>query len=269
VISPYATGATIKDTVNEALVFAIRDGRDTISWPDVLKAKHHKTHGVPDDWEYIDRERHAVAIHEACHAIAFYRLDRRVAIDVATIERRGGTGGFVSGIPLEDRFGTWKSEREVDIMVSLASLAGERMFFDGDNSNGVGGDLAHATTVAMEMEAFSGMGETIASHRVTKAMDAQQAGQTVETGTDRQWLETAFGERVEARLRELMQQVATLLEENRMLILALAHAMEAQKTVSGDDVRAIIEGTQGPIIDGRATTTPCSRRDSRSTTRPR
>jgi aspartate carbamoyltransferase regulatory subunit len=26
VISPYATGATIKDTVNEALVFAIRDG---------------------------------------------------------------------------------------------------------------------------------------------------------------------------------------------------------------------------------------------------
>ena len=70
-------------------------------------------------------------------------------------------------------------------MVSLASLAGERMFFDGDNSNGVGGDLQHATTVAMEMEAFSGMGQTIASHRVTKAMDAQQAGQTVETGTDR------------------------------------------------------------------------------------
>ena len=27
-ISPYATGATIKDTVNEALVIAIRDGRD-------------------------------------------------------------------------------------------------------------------------------------------------------------------------------------------------------------------------------------------------
>ena len=42
-----------------------------------------------------------------------------------------------------------------------------------------------------------------------------------------------------------------LLDENRILVLALAHAMEAHKTVSGDDVAAIIEGTMGPIIDGR------------------
>jgi len=251
VISPYATGATIKDTVNEALVFAIRDGRDTITWPDVLKAKHHKTHGVPDDWEYIERERHSVAIHEACHAITFYRLDRSVAIDVATIERRGDTGGFVSPTPLEDRFNTWKSEREVDIMVSLSSLAGERMFFEGDSSNGVAGDLRQATSVAMEMEAFVGMGQTIASHLVTKARLAQQAGQSVETGTDRMWLETAIGERVETRLQRLLDQVTALLDENRILVLALAHAMEAHKTVSGDDVAAIIEGHQGPIVDGR------------------
>ena len=29
-MSPYATGATIKDIVNEALIVAIRDGRDTV-----------------------------------------------------------------------------------------------------------------------------------------------------------------------------------------------------------------------------------------------
>ena len=74
-ISPYATGATIKDIVNESLVVAIRDGRDTVTWPDVLEAKHLKEHGIPDDFEYIERERHAIAIHEACHAVAFYRLD--------------------------------------------------------------------------------------------------------------------------------------------------------------------------------------------------
>src|SRR5438128_3505711 len=168
VISPYATGATIKDTVNEALVFAIRDGRDTITWPDVLKAKHHKEHGVPDDVEYIERERHAVAIHEACHAVAFYRLDNTVTIDVATIERRGDVGGFVAPIPLEDQFFTWKSAREIDIMISLASLAGERMFFEGDSSGGVFGDLRQATTVALQMEAYTGQGATIASHIVTK-----------------------------------------------------------------------------------------------------
>ena len=32
-ITPYATGATIKDLVNESLIIAIRDGRDVITWP--------------------------------------------------------------------------------------------------------------------------------------------------------------------------------------------------------------------------------------------
>ena len=68
-ISPYATGAIIKDIVNEALIIAIRDGRDTITWADMLKAKHLKTHGMPDDWTYGDLERHQVAVHEACHAV--------------------------------------------------------------------------------------------------------------------------------------------------------------------------------------------------------
>src|SRR6202012_1367362 len=34
-ITPYATGATIKDMVNEALIIAIRDGRDVITYQDV------------------------------------------------------------------------------------------------------------------------------------------------------------------------------------------------------------------------------------------
>ena len=45
-MSPYATGATIKDMVNEALISAIRDGRETVTWPDMLKAKHQKEHGL-------------------------------------------------------------------------------------------------------------------------------------------------------------------------------------------------------------------------------
>src|SRR4029453_16096356 len=68
-ITPYATGATIKDTVNEALIMAIRDGRDVITWKDVTRAKQLKELGPPEDVEYIERERHAIAVHEASHAI--------------------------------------------------------------------------------------------------------------------------------------------------------------------------------------------------------
>jgi hypothetical protein len=251
VISPYATGASIKSMVNAALINAIRDGRDTITWPDMLAAKHLEQHGLADDFEYIERERHAVAIHEACHAIAFVRLSRGITIDVATIERRGDVGGFVAPIPIEDQMFTWKSEREHDIMVSLASLAGERMFFEGDSSVGVGGDLRSATTIAMQMEGFSGMGASVASHMVTKVGGRQQ-GDSVETGTDRMWLDSEFGHRVETRLEQLLEQVRTLLERDRVWVLALAHALELYKTVPGEDVLAILDGRPGPTIDGRA-----------------
>src|SRR5207302_8331861 len=54
-ITPYATGASIKDLVNEALINAIRAGREVITWEDVLKAKQLKDLGPPEDVEYIER----------------------------------------------------------------------------------------------------------------------------------------------------------------------------------------------------------------------
>lgn len=170
-------------------------------------------------------------------------------IDMATIERRGDVGGFVSSIPPEDQFVGWKSEKEADVMVFLASLAGERMFFDGDNSEGVGGDLRGATFLVMRMEGFAGMGATIGSRGITVAA-MTGASMSVEDGTDRALLDGEFGQRVEAKLAELYDRTWRLLAENRREVLAVAHALETYKTVSGDDVAAIIDGVQGPLVDG-------------------
>jgi ATP-dependent Zn protease len=249
VISPYATGAIIKDIVNEALIIAMRDGRDTITWADMLKAKHIKTHGIPDDWTYGDLERHQVAVHEACHAVAMYRLQKRSTIDVATIERRGGTGGFVAPMPLEERFTEWRSGFEINVKTFLASLAGERMLFEGDNSAGVGGDLYSATRIVMETQAYWGMGPSVASHAVTKAQRGGVSSRP-EDGTDRNLLETSFGLQIEARLRELLAETQEMLEDNRRFVLAIAHALETHKTITGDDIDAIFRGTTGPTLDG-------------------
>jgi ATP-dependent Zn protease len=112
--------------------------------------------GPPEDVEYIERERHAVAIHEACHAVVTCRTRQHMEIDIATIEKGSDYLGMVASIPPEDQFTRWRSEFETDILVSLASLAGEQMFFDSDSSSGVSGDLESATTVASFMEGFWG-----------------------------------------------------------------------------------------------------------------
>ena len=175
-ITPYATGATIKDMVNEALIIAIRDGRDVITYQDVIKAKQLKELGPPEDVEYIERERHAVAIHEACHAVVAYRTRQHMEIDIATIEKGSDYLGMVSSIKPEDQFTRWRSEYESDILVALASLAGERMFFDSDSSSGVSGDLDSATTVASFMEGYWGMGKTVSSAASSRRLEAGTPG---------------------------------------------------------------------------------------------
>jgi cell division protease FtsH len=253
-ITPYATGASMKDLVNEALIYSIREGREAITWEDVIKAKHLKELGPPEDVEYIERERHAIAIHEACHAVAAYRSRKHLMIDLATIEKGGSYLGMVSSIKPEDQFTRWRSEYESDIVVSLASLAGERMFFDGDSSSGVSGDLESATTVATLMEGYWGMGEMVASHGVTHRVGIGGGGRPGGAGDDdqRDLLKSNLGERIDANLGQLLERADVLLREHRTQVLVLAHALETHKTIAGEDVIAVLDGTEGPLIDGRA-----------------
>lgn len=248
-ISPYATGATIKDTVNEALVIAIRDARDTVTYADVIKAKSLKQHGLPDGGAYVDRERHSVAIHEACHAVAMYRLQHTSVIDVATIERRGDVGGFVSPIPLEDRFVQWRSEVEIDVMTFIASLVGERMFYDGDHTQGVGGDMANATAIVARSMMSHAMGSRLRAFNASMLANSGLlvGGTPLVQGVS--W-EGDIANEVEARLQELYARTEELLAQHRFDVLAVAHALETYSTISGDDVAAVIEQRQGTVVDG-------------------
>ncbi|WP_336205593.1 AAA family ATPase [Nonomuraea sp. LPB2021202275-12-8] len=242
-ITPYATGATIKDLVNESLITAIRDGRQVITWSDVLRAKRLKQLGPPEDVAYVERERHAVAVHEACHAVVAYATRCHLGIDIATIEKGADYLGMVASIKPEDRFTRWKSECEADIMVSLASLAGERMFFGEDNSSGVSGDLRAATFLTALMESSWGMGSGVTSLPALQELDIMPRRGPEPTPD-------VLAERIEVNLVRLLEKTERLLREHRRDVLCVAHALETHRTLDGDDVVAIIERSAGPLVDG-------------------
>ena len=254
-ITPYATGATIKDLVNEALITAIRDGREVITYKDLIRAKQLKELGPPEDVEYIERERHAVAVHEGCHAVVAFRVREHMEIDLATIEKGSDYLGMVASIPPEDQFTRWRSEYEADILVSLASLAGERMFFDGDSSSGVSGDLESATTVASFMEGFWGMGATVSSYSSSRRLEVGSPGggrgKDGKEGKPEEVARRALADRIEDHLGTLLDRAEDILKENRSAVLAIAHALETHKTLTGEDVEAVLTGREGVTIDGR------------------
>ena len=243
--TPYYSGAKIKDLVNEALILAKRDDRDTIRWEDIWKAKTLKEMGPAEGFEYVEREEFAVAIHEASHAVAAHLLKAHHNIDVATIERRGDVGGFVSYIALEDRFVQWKTELEVDIKVSLASLAGERMFFDGDNSMGVGGDLRNGTTIASRMIGVWGMGENIAS---SAGLPQHLLDQPPDPTGD---IAKSMNSQVERRLRRLYDDVYDMIEEYKSAVYNVAVRLQKKKTISGDEVARIIGVEAGAVTKSK------------------
>ena len=238
-VTPYYSGAKIKDMVNEALILAVRDGREAIEWADIWKAKALKELGPPEDVDYIQRERHAVAIHEACHAVTAHLLGAHRRIDLVSIEKRASTLGMVKSQGEEERFTQWKSEFETDIMVSLASLAGERMFFQNDNSSGVSGDLSSASRVAALMEGSFGMGSSL-----TSAMNTRQGP----GGGAADPVSVAMSERrddIETKLEGLYDEVSGLLDEHRDKVLELAAVLEERKNISGDEVSEIMGSAPG------------------------
>jgi len=251
VITPYATGAIIKDTINEALILAIREGRDSISFADVIRAKQLKDLGPAEDVEYIERERHAVAVHEACHGVMAHLVRHHMSIDLATIEKGSNYLGMVASIPPDDQFTRWRSEYEADILVSLASLAGERIFFQGDNSSGVSGDLESATTIASFMEGHWGMGSTVSSHASNRRFEVGAPGGGKGPGDDAKPVKGMLADRIESNLAGLLVKAEQILIENRAKVLSLAHALETYKTLSGEDVVAVMDGGVGPLVDGR------------------
>jgi hypothetical protein len=100
------------------------------------------------------------------------------------------------------------------------------------------------------MQGYAAMGDTIASRGIT--LGAMRGAQAIEDGADRQLMDTPFGERVEVGLRELYDRVWALLDDHRLDVLGVTHALEQHLTITGDDVRAIIEGREGSLVDGRA-----------------
>jgi ATP-dependent Zn protease len=252
-MTPGATGASIKDLVNEAVLVALRDGRDIVTWSDVVTARYLRKVGEHEQVEFVERERHAVAIHEACHAVTAYLERRSMAIDFVSIEPGGGYLGVVMSTFDEETFLRWRSTFEVDVLVSLASLAGERMFFDGDSSAGVSADLRNATYLSTMMEATWGMGDTIAAQSVLQEHLGGPGGyRTAADDADTAAKHRArIGNRIEMRLGAIFDRATALLGEHRVMVLAVAHALEVHKTISGDDVAAIMEGRPGPRVDGR------------------
>lgn len=158
--NPRATGASIKDAVNEGLLKVVREGADIITYNDVSQAIRGKMYGEAEGRQETEEDRRRVTLHEAAHAVASYHYRPEAPIQFASVEKRGGTGGMVLAIDDKERY-TTKTRLVADIKVSLASVWAEKHYFDENISTGPRSDLEKATKNARAMFTKYAMGPTV------------------------------------------------------------------------------------------------------------
>jgi cell division protease FtsH len=226
--------AQIKNLVNEALIFALVDGRDRLNFNDLWTAKVTEEIGLKEPTRTSARDRQMTAFHEAGHAVLGYILELDDQIQVASIIKRRDTLGVVYRTPLEERHTELREDMRRDIVVSLGGLAAEEIWF-GDTTGGPSSDLQMATYRAAIMLGMLGMGDSLISYGVLN--ENPYAGGPMSAILGNPDNRKAIGELLAACKREAVE----LLRRNEPAMRALAEKLLEKDEVGGEEIEELMQ----------------------------
>ena len=224
--------AMLEHVLDEAIVWALRDGRRGFSWRDVQRARLTEEIGLGQPASYTERERELIATHEAGHAIAAYLCGKDRKLEVLSIIKRRGALGLLAHSDLEERFTNTKSELEARLKIMLAGMAAEEIFFN-ESGTGPSSDLSAATGLAAQMVGTLGMGSHLISFDAVRG--PHQPNVVAKVMSDE-----AARREVEALLQRQKDEVSRLLIGNRDLVAALRDALLEHEELLGDEIIEVI-----------------------------
>jgi cell division protease FtsH len=233
-----ATPVTLERLLDEALIVALRDGRDGMEWADVQQARLRTELGLTSPVSYTPHERSVVATHEAGHAVVAHLAGTR-RLEVLSIIKRGGALGLLAHGDLDEVYTRSRSELLALIDIALGGHCVERLAFD-EPSTGASSDLAMATRLAAEVIGAHGMGSSLVS---LAAVEQSRLGGTNLAG--RVLSDVRARDEVDALLSDARQRVTDLLAEHMHLVDALRDALLERDELVGDQIAAVLAGAAG------------------------
>jgi cell division protease FtsH len=226
--------AMLEHVLDEALVWAIRDGRRELNWRDIQRARLTEEIGLGQPVAYTTGERDLIATHEAGHAVAAYLCAKDRKLEVLSIIKRRTALGLLAHSDTEERFTKKRSELEALIKVAMAGMAAEHLYF-GEHGTG-SSDLRAATALVAQMVGSYGMGSSLISYEAVDngAHSSPNIVAKVLTNDDAR-------RETEEILKLHKDQVTDLLEKNKHLVEALRDALLEREELLGDEIMTVIE----------------------------
>ena len=156
------TGADLENLLNEAAIYAAKQGRKFITQADINRSFVKVGIGTEKKSRIIsEKEKRITAFHESGHAILFHVLpDVGPVHTVSVIPTGMGAAGYTMPLPDKDEMFNTKGKMLQDIMVCLGGRIAEEMVLD-DITTGASQDIKQATAAAKAMVTKYGMSDKL------------------------------------------------------------------------------------------------------------
>ncbi|MGZ7445399.1 AAA family ATPase [Paenibacillus sp. TH7-28] len=143
------SGAQLESVMNEAAIYAMREGVAEILQPHLSMAIDKVMMGEKTDRQANEEEKRRVAIHELGHAIAA-EVVAPGSVNQVALSPRGRALGYVRHNPQDEKYLYTKDYLEGQIMVALAGAAAEEIYYGG-RSTGSSNDFEQALRIVHTM----------------------------------------------------------------------------------------------------------------------
>ncbi len=238
------TGADIRNLVNEAALWATREGKDRVEMSDFEHARDKVLMGPKREEVLSDKEKSVTAVHESGHALLAWLVPGSDRVHKVSIIPRGRSLGATQLLPEEDRFNICESELHTRLLFLLGGRSAEKLVFD-EFSAGAEDDLKRATQLARRMVTHWGMSERLGPVAFRAEEDHPFLGK--EMAEPREFSEhtaRVIDEEIVRILRRAADEAEQMLSKNRDTLDRLAAELEKQETLDEQQIEALI----GPAV---------------------
>ncbi|MCC7084382.1 MAG: ATP-dependent zinc metalloprotease FtsH [Pirellulales bacterium] len=258
------TGADIRNLVNEAALWATRNGKDKVDMDDFEYARDKVLMGPKREELLTGKEKRMTAYHESGHALLAWILPGVDRLHKVTIIPRGRALGVTQLLPEEDRLNIGQSELVSRLIFTLGGRAAEKLVFN-EYSAGAESDLTQVTKLARRMVTHWGMSERIGPVAFRTSEEHPFLGREIHE--QREFSEhtaQVIDEEVSRILHDADQRAMELLAQHREKLDALSAALEEREVLDEIEVEEILGPSPFPRAssNGRAVGKPTAKASS-------
>jgi cell division protease FtsH len=214
-------------------------------------------------------EKRMTAYHEAGHAIVALHEPASDPIHKATIIPRGRALGLVMRLPERDNYSYHRDKMYANLSVAMGGRVAEEIIFGYDKvSSGASSDISYATNLARDMVTRWGMSDELGPLQYAEADEEVFLGYSVNRQKN---MSNETAQLIDKEIRRVVEEgynrAKQLLSEHRDELETLAKALLEYETLSGDEIKAVLEGgsidrgsTKGPTIPAAGSSIPKAKR---------